>query len=80
MRYLYIALIVIVTLIILLFKFQNLESVSVSFLSMSITLPTSLLVFLVYILGMLTGGSLVAFIETIVEGAKEKNRLENFSL
>jgi xanthosine utilization system XapX-like protein len=39
---------------------------------MSITLPTSLLVFLVYILGMLTGGSLVAFLKTIIKGAKEK--------
>lgn len=72
MRYIYIALIVVITLVILLFKFQNLDSVTVSFLSMSITLPTSLLVFLVYILGMLTGGSLVAFLKTIIKGAKEK--------
>lgn len=72
MRYIYIALIVIITLVILLFKFQNLDSVTVSFLSMSLTLPTSLLVFLVYILGMLTGGFLVAFLRTIIKGAKAK--------
>lgn len=72
MRYIYIALIILITLVILLFKFQNLDSVTVSFLSMSLTLPTSLLVFLVYILGMLTGGSLVAFLRTLIKGAKEK--------
>lgn len=63
---------VIITIAILIFTFQNIVSVTVNFLSMSITLPTSLLVFLVYILGMLTGGSLVAFLKTIIKGAKEK--------
>jgi uncharacterized integral membrane protein len=71
-RYIYIALIVVISAIVLLFKFQNLENITVSFLSMSMTLPTSLLVIIVYILGMLTGGSLSAFIRTIVSGAKKK--------
>ncbi|MFN3695697.1 MAG: DUF1049 domain-containing protein [Ignavibacterium sp.] len=73
-RYIYIALIVIVSAIVLLFKFQNLESVTISFLSMSITLPTSFLVFIVYILGMLTGGSVVAFIKTIVKKSKAEDK------
>ncbi len=71
-RYIYITLIVIISAIILLFKFQNLENITVSFLSMSITIPTSLLVIIVYVLGMLTGGSLLAFIRTLVKGAKTK--------
>lgn len=71
-RYIYITLIVIISAIILLFKFQNLENITVSFLSMSITIPTSLLVIIVYVLGMLTGGSLLAFIRTLVKGAKIK--------
>lgn len=69
-RYFYISLAVVLTVIILLFTFQNIGSVTVNFLSMSITLPTSLLVIGVYILGMLTGGSMFAFLKTIVKKTK----------
>jgi hypothetical protein len=41
---------------------------------MSITLPTSLLVIGVYILGMLTGGSMFAFIKTVVKKTKEPEK------
>ncbi|WP_407930233.1 hypothetical protein [Ignavibacterium album] len=41
---------------------------------MSITLPTSFLVFIVYILGMLTGGSVVAFIKTLVKKSKADDK------
>lgn len=74
MRYLYIALIVIISAVVLLFKFQNLENVTVSFLAMSITVPISLLVIGIYILGMLTGGSLYAFFKTILSKAKETKK------
>lgn len=74
MRYVYLTLIVIITIAVLLFKFQNLESVTVSFLSMSITLPTSILVFIVYILGMLTGGSVYGFIKTLVRKSKVEEK------
>ncbi|MCX8105718.1 MAG: hypothetical protein N3D80_07615 [Ignavibacterium album] len=74
MRYVYLTLIVIITIAVLLFKFQNLESVTVSFLSMSITLPTSILVFVVYILGMLTGGSVVGFIRTLIKKSKAEEK------
>jgi uncharacterized integral membrane protein len=47
-----------------LFKFQNLDGVTVSLFSASFTLPVSILVFLVYVLGMLTGGSLLALLRT----------------
>lgn len=49
------------------FKFQNLDSVTVSFISMSINLPTSILVIIVYILGMLTGGSVAGFLRTLIK-------------
>ena len=39
MRHLYIALIVLLTAVVLLFKFQNLASVTISLLGMSVTLP-----------------------------------------
>ncbi|MCU0973608.1 MAG: hypothetical protein MUF80_06595 [Burkholderiales bacterium] len=41
-----------------------------SLLSASFTLPVSVLVFLVYILGMLTGGSLLALLRTWVQRAR----------
>jgi uncharacterized integral membrane protein len=66
----YIALIVVVTAAVLLFKLQNLEQVTVSFLSVSFTLPVSMLLILVYVLGMLTGGSLLALMGTWVRGAR----------
>ena len=70
MRYVYIALIVVLTAVVLLFKLQNLQSVTVSFLSASFTLPASLLLILVYVLGMLTGGLLLALVRTWVRGAR----------
>lgn len=63
-RYLYIALIVIFAGVVLLFKIQNMESVTVSLFSMSVTLPTSVLVLLVYVLGMLTGGFVLGLLRT----------------
>lgn len=70
MRYVYITLIVVLTAVVLLFKLQNLQSVTVSFLSVSFTLPASLLLILVYALGMLTGGFLLALVRTWVRGAR----------
>jgi putative membrane protein len=74
MRYIYIGLIFIITIVVLLFTFQNIGSVSIEFLSMSITLPISLLIIGVYILGMLTGGSLFGFLKTIVRKTKEPEK------
>jgi uncharacterized integral membrane protein len=66
----YITLIVALTAVVLLFKLQNLQSVTVSFLSVSFTLPASLLLILVYVLGMFTGGFLLALVRTWVRGAR----------
>jgi uncharacterized integral membrane protein len=63
-RYLYIALIVIFAGVVLLFKIQNLALVTVSLFSMSVTLPTSVLVLLVYVLGMFTGGFVLGLLRT----------------
>jgi uncharacterized integral membrane protein len=73
-RFVYIALIVIFTAIVGLFKFQNLDAVTVTLLSASFTLPVSILVFLVYVLGMLTGGSLLALLRTWVHRAGAGHR------
>ena len=70
MRYVYIALIIAFTAIVLLFKFQNLDSVTVSLFSASLTLPLSVLVFAIYVLGMLTGGFLVSLLKSWIRGAR----------
>ncbi|MHB1228430.1 MAG: LapA family protein [Desulfurivibrionaceae bacterium] len=71
MRYINIAIIVLALAIIAIFKLQNLETVTISFLTVSLTLPASLLILLVYLLGMLTGSSLLALIRTLISGAKK---------
>lgn len=63
MKYLYIALIVAFTALILLFKIQNLETATVSLFNMRVTLPVSLLVIGIYILGMVTGGALLGLLK-----------------
>ena len=70
MRYVYIGLIVAFTALVVLFKFQNLETVTVSLFSASMTLSVSTLVMLLYVLGMLTGGSLFALMRGLIRRAR----------
>jgi uncharacterized integral membrane protein len=58
--------------VVALFKVQNLETVTVSLFSASVTLPVSVLVLLIYVLGMLTGGFLLALLRTWVKGATRR--------
>jgi len=69
MRYVYLAMILLLTVAVLVFTFQNFPSVTVVFLSIRITLPLALLVPIVYVLGMLTGGALWALLRTSYRGA-----------
>ncbi len=64
MRYLYLALIILLTALVLVFTGQNLSQVTVRLLSMRATLPLALLVIVVYILGMFTGSSLLMLVRT----------------
>jgi len=66
------ALIAIFVGVVALFKVQNLETVTVSLFSASVTLPVSVLVLLIYVLGMLTGGFLLALLRTWVKGATRR--------
>ena len=72
MRYVYMALIAIFAAVIVPFKIQNLETVTVTLFSASFTLPVSVLVLLIYVLGMLTGGFLLALLRTWVHGATRR--------
>ncbi|HRL77657.1 MAG TPA: DUF1049 domain-containing protein [Candidatus Accumulibacter phosphatis] len=71
MRYVYIGLVVVATAIVLLFKVQNLTAVTVSLLGMSMTMPVFLLVIGIYLLGMLTGSSLLALLRGWVRNARD---------
>jgi uncharacterized integral membrane protein len=70
MRFVNIALIVVLTAIVLLFKVQNLESATVSLLGASVTLPLSILLLAVYVLGMVSGGALLSLVRNLVAGAR----------
>lgn len=74
MRFVYIVLVVVATAIVALFKFQNLEMVTVSLFTATFTLPVSVLIFLVYVLGMLTGSSLLALLRSWVARASPRYR------
>jgi putative membrane protein len=62
MRILYLALIILLAGVTILFALQNLQTITVSFLNWSVTLPTALVVMGAYILGMVSGGSVLAFL------------------
>ncbi len=72
MRFVYIALIVVFTAIVLAFKIQNLDTVTVSFFGASVSMAVSVLILLVYVLGMLTGGFLYNLLRGWVSGATQK--------
>ena len=63
--------IVILAIVILIFAFQNLQSVTVSFLGFSITASLAVLFVIVYLLGMATGGSVWALIRWAWQGSRQ---------
>ena len=69
MRYLYMVLVAAFAILVLVFMGQNFQSATVSYFSWSITLPVSLVAFLCYVLGMLTGGFLLSALRSWIRGA-----------
>lgn len=72
MRYVYMALIATFVAIVILFKVQNIDTVTVALFGATVTLPISMLVLLIYLLGALTGGSVFALMRTWVHGATRR--------
>ena len=70
MRWLHLCVIALFAAVIILFAVQNLQIVTMSFLGFSATVPMALLVAVVYLLGMATGGSLRALFRRFLEGAR----------
>jgi uncharacterized integral membrane protein len=72
MRWFYLTVIVVFTAFIVVFAFQNLQVVTVSSLGFSVSARLVILVLIFYVLGALTGGSLLAMLHQPYEGAKRK--------
>jgi uncharacterized integral membrane protein len=68
MRYVHIAIVVLLTALVLTFKLQNLQAVTLQFLSFSLTMPVTWLMLGVYVLGMFTGGSLWSLLKRSYRG------------
>lgn len=73
MRYVYIALIVVLAGIVVLFKVQNFDTATVTLFSMSFTMPVAVLVFLIYVLGMFTGGFMLQLVRSWIRGARVRD-------
>jgi len=69
MRWVYLTIIVLFVAAIIIFGLQNLGTVTVTFLRSSLDVPVIVLVFIVYILGAATGGSLFGLLRRSYEGA-----------
>jgi lipopolysaccharide assembly protein A len=67
MRWLNIIIVVLFALATAIFALQNLQTVTLGFLGFSIGAPLALLVVVVYVLGMVTGGSLFALLRRSIE-------------
>ena len=71
MRWVYLAVIVILALATLIFALQNLQSVTVSFLRLQLSAPLAVLIIIVYLLGMATGGSAWALLRWAWQGSRD---------
>jgi lipopolysaccharide assembly protein A len=70
MRWVYLLIIVVFALATLIFAVQNLDTVTVSFLSMRVAAPLALLVLIIYVLGAVTGSSLLALLRRSYRGSR----------
>ena len=71
MRWFYLAVIVLLLAATVIFAVQNFQVVAVSFLRLSIQTPLAALIAVIYLLGAVTGGSLLALLRRSIEGARK---------
>jgi uncharacterized integral membrane protein len=70
MRWIYLAAIVLFAVAVVVFALQNLEAVTMAFLGFRIRAPLAVLAIVVYVLGALTGGGLLALLRKSYQGSK----------
>ena len=73
MRWFYLTIVCLLGLATLIFAYENMEIVSMDFLWFSLRLPLAVLVVVVYVIGMVTGSNLRAFVRWSVRGARLKS-------
>jgi putative membrane protein len=69
-RWIYLAVIILLAAATIIFALQNFEIVTISFLGFNSRVPLALLVVIVYLLGAATGGSLFALLRRSYEGSR----------
>jgi uncharacterized integral membrane protein len=72
MRGLYVLILILIVAALALFAYQNGESVTLQYFQRSVTLPMSLLIVVVYLLGMLSGWTVVGFLRRSWRGAMDR--------
>jgi uncharacterized integral membrane protein len=70
MRWVYLTVVVLFVAAAIIFVFQNVEVVTMSFLGLSVRAPIAVLAAVAYVLGTLTGGSLYALLRKSVQGTR----------
>jgi uncharacterized integral membrane protein len=73
MRYLHLAIIIVFAGAVVIFAAQNLQVVEVSFLGISVRVWLALLIVGIYVLGAVTGGSLLALLRRSLKGARRSS-------
>ena len=71
MRFIYLVLLILLAAVTALFALQNLQTITVSFLNWSVTLPIAVVIVGVYFLGMASGGSVLAFLRWTLQRSKK---------
>ena len=69
MRWVYLAIIILFAAATIIFAVQNLETVTISFFRMDLSLPLAVLTIVAYLLGAATGGSLFALLRRSYHGS-----------
>ncbi|MCK1711870.1 MULTISPECIES: hypothetical protein [unclassified Bradyrhizobium] len=70
MRWVHLAVIVLLAAVTVIFAAQNLETVTISFFKMNVSLPLAVHTIVVYLLGAVTGGSLFALLRRSYAGSR----------
>jgi uncharacterized integral membrane protein len=70
MRWIYLVIVILFVAAILIFAFQNLGIVTMSFIGFSVRAPLAILTVVVYVLGAFTGGSLFALLRHSLRESK----------
>ena len=70
MRWIYLAVIIFFAIAIIVFAVQNLEVVTMTFLGINVRVPLALQTIVVYLLGAVTGSSLLALLRWSYQGSR----------